>query len=280
MPAGVFLGSRKFDRLALIPTGLSPEKVFAIAKEVLEKNQISVPGAGAEAVAAARLNPRFNRLLRAMAGPGSATSLLPEPEVSLVGSARLIFTPGAVTIVGLEGEDPVEFLKRVRRSLRASPPSVSSSSLRRKSRRSTSSSTAPWPFLATELREGVRAHKNKASKAPGAALSLRQRRRPETPASVVAAMINEVFVQRFLSVVHGAAAWSRAVAKSMLSNARQRDRQAAEETRQRQEKAKEIVREDIKRDERLHAKAQEAIASDRKRAAIQKDDLATPPSSN
>ena len=101
---GIFLGSRNVEPLSSPFLASFPRKeLFSIARGVLERNQVlkGAAEAGAEAVAAARLNHHFNRFVG-----GAAECLLPEKEVAHVGTVRLIFTLGAVTILGLkEGED-------------------------------------------------------------------------------------------------------------------------------------------------------------------------------
>lgn len=116
-PEGILLGSKKFDHLSP-PTRLPGELVDKVAQETLDKNQVSGELlSGLEAVASARLNPHFNRLLRSIAAePRAEAPLLPEPEVYASGHVSIIFTLDRATIVGIEGEDLAQFRQTLERT--------------------------------------------------------------------------------------------------------------------------------------------------------------------
>jgi hypothetical protein len=76
-------------------------------------------------------------------------------------------------------------------------------------------------------------------------------------------------VQRFLSITQESAAWLRAAAGMVLSNARQREREAAESSKERQEENQEIVRESIKEDQKYHERILEGVKSDQRKTSVQ-----------
>lgn len=301
---GVLLGSKNIELLSssLLPRKASVEAVTSEARRVLLKNQVSeeVTG-GLEAVASARLNPRFNRHLRATAESGSiaegSLQLLPEPDVFAVGHNSIIFAQGKATIVGVEGNDQAQFLSTLERTnpdvaarLAAIPKENVFFVSRKEEQEINELVDNKLALMATELREGLtetnpevevavseeeRDEKEEevekeAEKAPVSELGGAQRRLiPETPVSVLAAAVNEVFAQRLFSITQESAAWLRAAAGMVLSNARARQREAQETSKKRQEETREMERQDIKEDQKHYEQNQDAIKSDQRRSALQ-----------
>jgi hypothetical protein len=302
-PEGVLLGSKKIEPLSssLLPR-TSPEAVNSEARKILTRNQVSgeVSG-GPDAVAVARLNSRFNRLLRSTAKPSTApegvAQLLPEPDVYASGHVSIIFTPGKATIVGLEGVDPVQFRQNLERTnpdvasrLAAIPKEDVFFVSRKEEQEINQLVDSKIALMATELREGLTQRapqeeeplaaeeeqepqegvEEEEAKGPESVAGGSQRRTiQETPTSVLAAAVNEVFAQHLLSITQESAAWLRAAAGMMLSNARQREREAAESSKKRQEENREVERADIKEDQKHYDQEQEAIESDQTRSSTQ-----------
>ena len=295
-PEGILLGSKKIDQLSP-PTRLPGELVDAIAKETLDKNQVSGElSFGLEAVASARLNPRFNRLLRSFASePRAEAPLLPEPEVCASGHVSIIFTQDRATIVGLEGEDPVQFQQNLERThpeialrLKAMPKDHLSFVIRKEEQTIIQAVDSKLALMATELREGLSEAVSEPEEAPAepeeetheeeevekkpgvealAAVGP-ERAVLETPTSVLAAAVNDVFTARILS----ATSWlQRAAARVTMSWAHRQADEARKVIEEKQREKEEIRRENIKEDVKHYEQTKNVVKSDQTRSDVRRE---------